>query len=147
MTTPFMNLIRRGVGILGPEVARFIGINGAMSMEAPVWLARGRYDVGRLGCYSYIGEDAVFLHTACVGRFCSIARRVTVGESEHPTGHLSTKPHGRFDGGHSIHAADLDFNKARTKIAQPVEDAIRGLRPHPEQFGLLSSRIIQIHPK
>jgi acetyltransferase-like isoleucine patch superfamily enzyme len=135
MTTPFMNLIRNGVDILEPEATRLTGLRGTMTIESPVWLARGRYVIGRLGCYSYIGEDALFLHTASVGRFCSIARRVTVGESEHPTWHLSTSPiffasrYWQHDSAMAafyacnreiVRAADRDFNEAQMKILQPT---------------------------
>ncbi|PLR43352.1 hypothetical protein CYR40_17530 [Chimaeribacter arupi] len=63
-----------------------------MTFESPIWLARGHYDVRSFGAYSYVREDALIMATGRIGRYCSIARRLNVGESEHPTGYFSTSP-------------------------------------------------------
>ncbi|PLR40174.1 hypothetical protein CYR32_00060 [Chimaeribacter coloradensis] len=91
MTTPFLELARRHIDIVSPEETKLIR-PADMTFESPIWLARGHYDVRSFGAYSYIGEDALIMATDRIGRYCSIARRLTVGESEHPTGYLSTSP-------------------------------------------------------
>lgn len=91
MTTPYIELARKHVDIISPDSTRFIHPN-TMMFEAPLWMARGHYDVREIGCFTYIGEDALILATERIGRYCSIARRLTMGESEHPLNFLSTSP-------------------------------------------------------
>lgn len=44
-----------------------------------------------IGRYTYIGSG-ILRHVKFIGRYCSIAKNVTIGESEHPTHWLSTSP-------------------------------------------------------
>ena len=45
----------------------------------------------RIGAYSYIGPGAD-IRAATIGRFCSLARQIILGPSEHPTHLTSTHP-------------------------------------------------------
>lgn len=66
--------------------------------EAPCELRDGRYDVGTIGAFTYIGGgQSVVRHVASIGRFCSIAPNVSFGLVEHPTNFIS--PHHIFEGG------------------------------------------------
>lgn len=44
-----------------------------------------------LGAYSYLGSDCD-VRAAAIGRFCSIARRVSIAQAEHPVDSVSSHP-------------------------------------------------------
>ncbi len=69
-----------------------------LDVETPCYLNAGRFSetddstLVRVGRYSYFRSGARFARVASIGRFCSIARDVVVGEADHPVDWLSTHP-------------------------------------------------------
>lgn len=86
---PFMHLIQGGVDIIDPIGTR---LRGQINFEPFIWLGTGHYEIEKMGSFSYIGENALISGVKSIGRFCSIARNVVMGESEHPTTFLSSSP-------------------------------------------------------
>ncbi|MEA2012311.1 MAG: CatB-related O-acetyltransferase [Verrucomicrobiota bacterium] len=71
------------------------GLN--LEVESPCWINAARlstYDnsVKKIGAYTYFRSDIKFSSFQSIGRFCSIARGVRVGEGSHPIYWLSTHP-------------------------------------------------------
>ena len=65
----------------------------SMLIEHNVELRKGIYDVDFIGAYTYIGGRNSFVrHVSSIGRFCSIASNIVVGEIEHSTDFLSAAP-------------------------------------------------------
>ncbi|WEZ85812.1 CatB-related O-acetyltransferase (plasmid) [Rhizobium sp. 32-5/1] len=68
------------------------GLPKRLELEAPIALRgvtlNGKVSIGQ---YSYVGRQSE-IRSATIGRFCSIARRVSVGLTEHPVGNLTTHP-------------------------------------------------------
>lgn len=60
-------------------------------VESPVWLAGSISSRGMIGAYTFL-RDTVRLsgNAAHIGRYCSIAPGVIIGDSNHPTDWLST---------------------------------------------------------
>lgn len=59
--------------------------------EGILELRDGRYDIQRIGAFSYMGGRNTFMrHIASIGRFCSIASNIIMGETEHPTDYISS---------------------------------------------------------
>ncbi|ANH09175.1 hypothetical protein [Shinella sp. HZN7] len=60
-------------------------------VESPVWLAGNITMRGSIGAYTFL-RDGVRIagQVAHIGRFCSIAPGVVIGDSNHPTEWLST---------------------------------------------------------
>lgn len=54
-------------------------------IEAPVKLGTGSYDVGSIGGFTYTNGNTTMIAVSSVGRFCSIAPNVTIGNYSHPT--------------------------------------------------------------
>ncbi|PVY79637.1 hypothetical protein C7414_105320 [Cupriavidus alkaliphilus] len=86
---PFFQLARYGIEIIDPIGSR---LRGDIEFEPYVWLGTGWYELGKIGSFSYIGENASILSRPEIGRFCSIARNIIIGEAEHPMDFLSTSP-------------------------------------------------------
>lgn len=62
----------------------------AFEAEVPVSLSRTKIERSlTIGAYSYTGAGTE-MRSARIGRFCSIARRVVMGQAEHPTRYVST---------------------------------------------------------
>ncbi|MGH3424825.1 MAG: CatB-related O-acetyltransferase [Nocardioidaceae bacterium] len=81
------------------------------TIEPPVWFM-GRLVVSRptrFGAFTYL-KEGVLDNCASIGRYCSIAAGLRVGEPQHPTDWLSTSPFqynpGRF--GWSAQAEDFE---------------------------------------
>lgn len=88
----------------------------AIAFEPYVELRAGRFDIRRIGSFTYLGGGtSIFRNVASIGRFCSIAPNVHVGPVEHPTYFLSAHQllQGRW--GHGI--VEIDAFKARNSAA------------------------------
>jgi len=60
-------------------------------VESPVWLAGSITMRGSIGAYTFLRDDVrIAGQVAHIGRFCSIAPGVVIGDSNHPTDWLST---------------------------------------------------------
>ncbi|EOW9471641.1 FkbM family methyltransferase [Vibrio cholerae] len=68
--------------------------NRSTLVEGPIQFRSGRYDVGFVGCNTYIGGgvNTVIRNVNSIGRYCSIASNIIAGQVEHPTNFLSTHP-------------------------------------------------------
>jgi acetyltransferase-like isoleucine patch superfamily enzyme len=69
-------------------------------IEGPCNLKPGTFVVDFVGGFSYLGGGrSLIRHVASIGRFCSIAQNVVMGQVEHPTDYLSPNPifGGEFD--------------------------------------------------
>lgn len=86
---PYMTLIQNGIDIIDPIGTK---LRGKIHFEPFIWLGSGFYEIEKMGSFSYIGENALISSVESIGRFCSIARNVVMGEAEHPTSYLSTSP-------------------------------------------------------
>jgi hypothetical protein len=65
----------------------------SLLIEAPANIRRGIYDVDLIGALTYLGGRETFIrHVDFIGRFCSIASNVVMGQIEHPTDFLSAHP-------------------------------------------------------
>jgi acetyltransferase-like isoleucine patch superfamily enzyme len=85
------------------EGAQF-GLRGQTSfvVESPVCIKPGLFDIDVIGAFTYLGDHqpiqgSFYRHVNLVGRFCSIAGRVSIGAQEHPTDCVSA--HILFGGG------------------------------------------------
>ncbi len=66
------------------EVHFGFGSPSRVEMECPCELRAGRYDVERIGAYTYLGGgDTVLRNVGSIGRFCSIAPSLFAGPMEH----------------------------------------------------------------
>lgn len=64
---------------------------GSLSFEPPVRVAGATFHgVSSIGAFSYTVDGHVY--STNIGRYCSIARGVNVGQFNHPTSWLSTNP-------------------------------------------------------
>jgi len=64
-----------------------------MVFEPPIQMRPGKYDVGSIGAYTYLGgDDSIFRYIKSIGRYCSIAGGIKTGLVEHPVDFLSTHP-------------------------------------------------------
>lgn len=89
-----------GVGIAQDVCFGWAGAKGETLIEGPANLQSGRYLADFIGGFTYLGGGAsIFRHVASIGRFCSIANNVVMGQVEHPTDYLSAHPlfEGEFD--------------------------------------------------
>ena len=71
------------------------GLN--LEVESPCWINGARlstYDdkVKKIGAYTYFRSDIRVASFESIGRYCSIARGVRIGEGTHPIDWLSTHP-------------------------------------------------------
>ncbi len=78
-------------------------LNGSMDWECPVSIGCGYYDIGHLGCGTFINigkvqdaSTACYIDACCVGRFCSIASNVRIGFPEHSLSFISAHPMFRY---------------------------------------------------
>lgn len=79
------------------EIHFGIGQAAEISLEPCCELRAGRYDIGRIGAYTYLGGgQTVIRAVASIGRFTAIAPNLTAGPVEHPVGFLSA--HNLFQG-------------------------------------------------
>lgn len=51
----------------------------------------GSYGIDHIGAFTYLGgKNTSIRNVASIGRFCSIASNIVIGETEHPTDYIST---------------------------------------------------------
>lgn len=58
-------------------------------LETPINLQDGTYNVGQIGAFTYANGQTYIHRADKIGRFCSIASQVTIGQFPHPTKLLS----------------------------------------------------------
>ena len=92
------------------------GLRGQTSIivEAPACIKPGIFDVDVIGSFTYLGDHqpiqgSFYRDVSLIGRFCSIAGRISIGAQEHPTDCVS--PHILFGGG--CDWAEADAFRAR----------------------------------
>ena len=75
-----------------------------MTIECPVSIGNGYYDIGFVGAGTFINIFRLSDHNTCsyidaksIGRFCSISHNVQIGLPEHSTSFLSPHPMFRYD--------------------------------------------------
>lgn len=75
-----------------PESVHLLkGKDNYLITEGIVELRDGRYDIQRIGAFSYMGGgNTIMRHIASIGRFCSIASNISAGQIEHPTDYISS---------------------------------------------------------
>lgn len=84
-------------GELGKTVRIGFGSPSTLSVEAPVQLREGIYDVEKICAFTYLGGGrSCFRHIKSIGRFCLISKDINTGSAEHPLDVLS--PHPMFAG-------------------------------------------------
>jgi acetyltransferase-like isoleucine patch superfamily enzyme len=75
------------------EVHFGVGRHARVEMETPCELRPGRYDVGRIGAFSYLGGGATIVrNVSSIGRYCAIAPNLQAGTTEHRPSVLSSHP-------------------------------------------------------
>lgn len=86
--TDFSKIRRFGIIIANDHR---IDLGKSIQYEAPIRLARNSSSPKgfKIGAYSFLGQSQINSH-ATIGRFCSIARDVTIGALPHPDTWLST---------------------------------------------------------
>ena len=97
---------KKGQGIFvheQPQLGTW-GINPVTTIEAPVELGRGQYEVGFIGSFASINPRRVKdSTTSCVveaqsiGRFCTIASKTTIGLPEHSVSFVSPHVYFKYD--------------------------------------------------
>ena len=76
---------------LGLAISNLRLLRARLELEAPVNVQSPILSDTVMGAYSFIGPHCE-IWGAAIGRFCSIAPRVIIGPSQHPTQWLSTHP-------------------------------------------------------
>lgn len=78
-------------------------LNRNMKWECPSAIGRGYYDIGYLGCGTFINigkvqdaSTADYIDASRIGRFCSIASNVRIGFPEHSISFISSHPMFRY---------------------------------------------------
>jgi acetyltransferase-like isoleucine patch superfamily enzyme len=88
------------------EIHFGVGKAAEITLEPDCELRAGRYDIGRIGAYTYLGGgDTVIRAVARIGRFTAIAPNLTAGPVEHPVHFLSA--HNLFQGDWTGRSAEL----------------------------------------
>lgn len=108
-----------------PEIHFGVGKACQITIEEGAELRAGRYDISRLGAFSYIGGGATIARNiSSIGRFCSIAPNLVSGPVEHPVDYLS--PHclfqGRYHAQHPEVSSYLERNKAQISRSRAEYD-------------------------
>lgn len=80
-------------------------LNKTMVWECPSAIGKGFYDIGYLGCGTFINigkvqdeSTADYIDVSSIGRFCSIASNVRIGFPEHSISFISSHPMFRYSG-------------------------------------------------
>jgi acetyltransferase-like isoleucine patch superfamily enzyme len=74
-----------------PDSNQINGWNTPIAFEPFVQMRGGRYDIGRVGAFSYFGgRDSQVRFVSSVGRFCSIAQGLIAGPTEHTMAMVSS---------------------------------------------------------
>ncbi len=86
-----------GLSVNGDVEIGIFGMHSVMQVEAPVYLGQGRYDIGRIGAFTFINmrtdwDKSVSSYVECesIGRYCSIGYNVTIGLPGHAISFIST---------------------------------------------------------
>lgn len=90
------DLEKLGIHIDGPENGvhfQYLS-KKTTTIESPIQIRAGKYDIGFIGAYTYLGGgiNTIMRNITSIGRYCSIASNINTGQVEHPTGFLSTSP-------------------------------------------------------
>lgn len=101
----------------GTRIEDSFSLPRILSVEIPTSFARCRVERSlAIGAYSYLGVDCD-LRTATIGRYCSIARRVSIAQAEHPVDSVTSHP--------------IAFNPASAFSDDPHFAAVARKRPVP----------------
>lgn len=97
-----------------------------VEVEPPVWFMgpTTSAEATRIGAFSYLVGGSVDLCSS-IGRYCSIADGVRIGEPDHPTDWLSTSPF-QYDAGRFGWHASADDYAVRRADAGPSGSFARG---------------------
>lgn len=93
--------------------------------ECPIRLSGGIVCAKKIGAFSSIGSNAKINRVNSIGRFCSIADNVTIGQTEHYINTISSSGifyHGTYgwhEKFHSLYENSVEFNE----MLKRVEDA------------------------
>ncbi|EPX77982.1 putative O-acetyltransferase [Salipiger mucosus DSM 16094] len=75
------------------EIHFGVGRNTRVEMETPCELRPGRFDIGRIGAFTYLGGGrSVIREVEAVGRFTAIAPDLQCGSPEHRVGSICSHP-------------------------------------------------------
>ena len=104
----FKYLRKKKLAKLGIHIDSVDQLNKGLNLEveSPCWINGARlstYDdkVKKIGAYTYFRSDIRIASFESIGRYCSIARGVRIGDASHPYDKLSTHPfltNGRYTG-------------------------------------------------
>lgn len=99
---------------ISPDARFIIADEPAFAVEGPAIIRGGLFDIDLVGGFTYMGDYPIaqgsnWRRVNFVGRFCSIAGRVTVGQNEHPTDWVS---------GHWMFLDDLPWKEAKAFYAR-----------------------------
>jgi acetyltransferase-like isoleucine patch superfamily enzyme len=118
------------------EVHFGVGKLGRLSLESYSELRAGRYDIDKIGAYSYMGGgNTIMRNISSVGRFCSIASNIIAGQVEHPTNEISS--HYLFQGfwGRLKHVQEFYDNTPAWKKSRASFDKKYGDESQNIEFG------------
>ena len=69
----------------------FLDSPSVFNIEPFVQFKEGNYGIGKIGAYTFFNGGNLYIKNVSeIGRYCSIARDVSIGAVEHPTDCLST---------------------------------------------------------
>jgi|GEM_PF-638054 len=107
-----VDLSERSLKMSAPEVR----VEGPVRLSQAILLGKCRF-----GAFSYATEGT--FHTTEVGRYCSIAKAVNIGQGDHPTGWLGTSPFQYDDGLRFKCGSDFPFEA--DYLAPSVDPRVR----------------------
>lgn len=85
------------LGAANHEIHFGVGNHSRVEMEAPCELRAGRFDIERIGAFSYLGGgNTIARNIGTIGRFCAIGPNLFAGPVEHRTDTIA--PHPIFEG-------------------------------------------------
>ncbi|MGC4252305.1 MAG: CatB-related O-acetyltransferase [Sphingobium sp.] len=87
------------------------------TIEAPVRLMDGNYQIGLIGAFTYMNGRFNSVNVRSVGRFCSIAPDVVIGDYSHPSALLT---HNNIAYGH-VGAWDSPFHSIRSDDPEIID--------------------------
>lgn len=98
----------------------FLNNSSVSHIEPYVLFKEGYYGISKIGAYTYFnGGNLTIKNVSKIGRYCSIAKDVSIGAIEHPTDYLST--HHILMG--SYHSNDLNIKKYIEKNSENINVA------------------------
>ncbi len=117
------------------EIHFGVGSHSRIEMEAPCELRAGRFEIDRIGAFTYLGGGStVARNIGTIGRFCSIAPNLFAGPVEHRVDTIS--PHPIFEGNWRNKWPEVDqFYATNAKMIDALNEE------HHEMFGKENTKI------